>query len=77
MRAALALVPLTLVLGACGRNSGSSAADPVAEAASTTADEGSAHVKFTARSTAGGLTVDILGSGAVQRRTVVGYRNRD
>jgi hypothetical protein len=63
VRAALALVPLTLVLGACGGGSSSSSTDPVADAASATADEGSAHVQFTAKSTASGLTVDIVGSG--------------
>ena len=62
MRPAVALVPLALVLGACGGKSTASA-DPVAKAATKTTGEGSAHVKFTATSVANGLRVAITGSG--------------
>jgi LppX/LprAFG-like lipoprotein len=61
VRATLALVPLALVLGACGGSSTS--VDPVAKAATKTTDDGSAHVKFTATSIANGLRVAITGSG--------------
>jgi hypothetical protein len=62
VRGAVALVPLALVLGACGGKSTSSVG-PVAEAAQKTSGVGSAHVKFTATSTANGLRVAITGSG--------------
>ena len=62
MRLALALVPLALLLGACGGKSTASA-DPVAKAAAKTTEDSSAHVKFTATSVANGLRVAITGSG--------------
>jgi hypothetical protein len=61
VRAALLLVPITLLLAACGGEAVS--LDPVARAAGATSKEDSAHVGFTGSSTANGIKVDILGSG--------------
>jgi hypothetical protein len=61
VRAALLLVPVVLLLAACGGDAAS--VDPVAKAANTTAKDGSAHVAFTASSTSAGAKVDISGSG--------------
>src|SRR4051812_9425540 len=61
VRAALLIVPVVLVLAACGGDAVS--IDPVANAANTTTKDGSAHVAFTASSTSAGTKVDITGSG--------------
>jgi len=61
LRAALALVPIALVLAACGGDAAS--LDPVAKAATKTTSGGSAHIRFTASSTTNGVKVDIRGSG--------------
>jgi hypothetical protein len=61
VRLAVLLVPAALLLAACGGDALS--VDPVAKAATATTKDGSAHIAFTASSTANGVTVAMTGSG--------------
>jgi LppX_LprAFG lipoprotein len=61
MRAVLFLLPIALVLAACGGDVVS--LDPVAKAADSTSKQGSEHVEFTASVGAAGRLVSMTGSG--------------
>src|SRR4051812_27331789 len=61
MRALLLLLPIALVLAACGGDVVS--LDPVAKAADSTSKQGSEHVEFAASVGAAGRLVRMTGSG--------------